>query len=201
MIVDDHPVVRAGLASLIRNQPGMLVVAEARTGQEAIELYRKHQPRVTLLDLSLPDLTGVEVIKRIKAEFEDAKFIILSVYSGNEDIHASLEAGALSYLLKDSEPEELFQAIRETSAGRRFIPPAIALRLAERIAMDSLTPRELEVVQLMSRGLSNREIAQNLNLSETTIKTHVANILDKLRVESRSHAIVEALRRGIVHNP
>ena len=201
MIVDDHPVVRAGLASMIRNQPGMEVIAEAKNGHEAIELYRALRPRVTLMDLSLPDLTGVEVIKRIRMEFADAKFIVLSVYSGNEDIHACLEAGALAYLLKDSEPEVLVQAIRETSAGRRYVPPAIALLLAERIAMDTLTPRELEVIRLMSQGMSNREIAEGLQLSETTVKTHVANILDKLRVESRSHAIVEALRRGIVHGP
>jgi DNA-binding NarL/FixJ family response regulator len=200
LIVDDHPVVREGLAAIVSRENDMCVVAQAQNGGEAIELFHRLQPDLTLLDLSLPDISGVEVIAALIPEFPDARFLVLSVYDGNEDIYRALKAGAFSYLLKDSRPEELLHAIREIFAGRRYLPGRVASKLAERISEDYLTGREQEVLQLMADGKSNKQIADELNLGEGTIKTHVTNILNKLRVESRSHAIVEALRRGLVHN-
>ncbi|MCI0411751.1 response regulator transcription factor [bacterium] len=199
LVVDDHPVVREGLAAMISREPDMTVVAQARDARQAMELFRTHLPDVTLLDLSLPDQSGVEVIAALRPEFPDARFIVLSVFDGNEDIYRALKAGALSYLLKDSEPDELLHAIREINAGKKYLPGRVASKLAERITEDYLTSREQEVVQLMADGKSNKQIADDLNVSEGTVKNHVTNVLEKLGVTSRSHAIVEALRRGIVH--
>ena len=199
LVVDDHPVVREGLSAMISREPDMTVVAQARDAKEAMDLFRSHLPDVTLLDLSLPDRSGVEVIASLHPEFPDARFVVLSVFDGNEDIYRALKAGALSYLLKDSEPEELLHAIRELNAGKKYLPGRVASKLAERITEDYLTPREQEVVQLMADGKSNKQIAVDLKLSEGTVKNHVTNVLEKLRATSRSHAIVEALRRGIIH--
>lgn len=199
LIVDDHPVVREGLASIVAREPDLSVVAQAKNGQEAIELFRLHHPDLTLLDLSLPDISGVEVISQLIQEFPLARFAVLSVFDGNEDIYRALKAGAMTYLLKDSKPEELLHAIREASLGNRYLSPTVAAKLAERIAEDYLTVREHDVIRLMSDGKTNKQIADELRLSEGTVKTHVTNILEKLKVTSRSHAIVESLRRGIVH--
>ncbi|MCI0412954.1 response regulator transcription factor [bacterium] len=199
MVVDDHPVVRAGLVMLISHETDMTVVAEASHGKEALSLFEKTNPDVTLIDLSLPDIHGVEVIERIRKSFPQAKLLVLSVYSGSEDVFRSLQSGALGYLIKDSTPDQLFYAIREAYEGRRYLHPSAASNLADRMLNDMLTPRELDVVRLMVQGKSNKEIATDLNLSETTVKTHVANILMKLNVSSRSQAILEALKRGIVH--
>jgi two-component system NarL family response regulator len=199
MVVDDHPVVRAGLVMLISHEPDMTVVAEASNGKEALLLFEQTNPDITLMDLSLPDIHGVEVIERIRKRFPQAKLLVLSVYSGSEDVFRSLQSGALGYLIKDSTPDQLFHAIREASEGRRYLHPSAASNLADRMLNDMLTPRELDVVRLMVQGKSNKEIATDLNLSETTVKTHVANILMKLNVSSRSQAILEALKRGIVH--
>lgn len=200
LIVDDHPVVREGLASIVAREADLSVVAQARNGQEAIELFRLHHPDVTLLDLSLPDISGVEVISQLIPEFPEARFAVLSVFDGNEDIYGALKAGAMTYLLKDSKPEELLHAIREACSGKRYLSSTVATKLAERIAEDYLTVREQEVIELVSDGKTNKQIADELQLSEGTVKTHVTNILEKLKVTSRSHAIVEALRRGIVHS-
>ena len=200
LIVDDHPVVREGLASIVAREPDLSVVAQAKNGQEAIELFRLHHPDLTLLDLSLPDISGVEVISQLIPEFPEARFAVLSVFDGNEDIFRALKAGAMTYLLKDSKPEELLHAIRTASSGNRYLSPNVATKLAERITEDYLTVREQEVMQLMSDGKTNKQIADELGLTEGTVKTHVTNILEKLKVTSRSHAIVEALRRGIVHS-
>jgi len=199
LVVDDHPVVREGLSAMISREPDMTVVAQARDAKEATDLFRSHLPDVTLLDLSLPDKNGVEVITSLHPEFPGARFVVLSVFDGNEDIYRALKAGASSYLLKDSEPEELLHAIRELNAGKKYLPGRVASKLAERITEDYLTPREQEVVQLMADGKSNKQIAVDLKLSEGTVKNHVTNVLEKLRATSRSHAIVEALRRGIIH--
>jgi two-component system NarL family response regulator len=199
LIVDDHPVVREGLASIVSREPDLAVVAQAKNGQEALELFRLHQPDLTLLDLSLPDISGVEVISQLMPEFPGSRFAVLSVFDGNEDIYRALKAGALTYLLKDSKPDELLRAIREAASGNRYLTPEVAGKLAQRISEDYLTAREQEVIQLMADGKSNRQIADELGLSEGTVKTHVTNILEKLKVTSRSQAIMEALRRGIVH--
>jgi two-component system NarL family response regulator len=199
LVVDDHPVVRAGLVMLISHEEDMTVVGEASYGKEAIALYEKTNPDITLIDLSLPDIHGIEVIESIHKKFPQAKILVLSVYSGSEDVYRSLQSGALGYLIKDSTPDQLFFAIREAKEGRRYLHPSAASRLADRMLNDMLTPRELDVVRLMVQGKSNKEIATDLNLSETTVKTHVANILMKLNVSSRSQAILEALKRGIVH--
>jgi len=199
MVVDDHPVVRAGLVMLISHEEDMTVVAQAANGKEAIESYEKYEPDITLIDLSLPDIHGIEVIERIRKKFPMAKILVLSVFSGSEDVYRSLQSGALGYLIKDSTPDQLFHAIREANEGRRYLHPSAALRLADRMLNDMLTPRELDVLRLMVQGKSNKEIAADLNLSETTVKTHVANTLMKLNVSSRSQAILEALKRGIVH--
>jgi two-component system NarL family response regulator len=199
MVVDDHPVVRAGLVMLISHEEDMAVVAEAACGKDAIALYETNMPDITLIDLSLPDIHGIEVIESIHRKFPQAKILVLSVYSGSEDVYRSLQSGALGYLIKDSTPDQLFFAIREAYEGRRYLHPSAASKLADRMLNDMLTPRELDVVRLMVQGKSNKEIATDLNLSETTVKTHVANILMKLNVSSRSQAIIEALKRGIVH--
>jgi DNA-binding NarL/FixJ family response regulator len=199
MVVDDHPVVRAGLVMLISHEEDMTVVGEAAYGKEAMALYETTTPDVTLIDLSLPDIHGIEVIENIHKKFPTAKILVLSVYSGSEDVYRSLQSGALGYLIKDSTPDQLFHAIREAYEGRRYLHPSAASNLADRMLNDMLTPRELDVVRLMVQGKSNKEIATDLNLSETTVKTHVANILMKLNVSSRSQAILEALKRGIVH--
>lgn len=199
LVVDDHPVVREGLSAMISREPDMTVVAQARDAKEAMDLFRSHLPDVTLLDLSLPDQSGVEVIAQLQPAFPNARFIVLSVFDGNEDIYRALKAGAKSYLLKDSEPEELLHAIRELYAGKKYLPTRVASKLAERITEDYLTSREQEIVQLMAYGKSNKQIANDLNLSEGTVKNHVTNVLEKMKVASRSHAIMEALRRGIIH--
>jgi DNA-binding NarL/FixJ family response regulator len=199
LIVDPHPVIREGLASIVSREPDLAIVAQARNGYEALELFRIHRPDLTLLDLSLPDISGVEVISRLLPEFPKSRFAVLSVFDGNEDIYRALRAGALTYLLKDSKLEELLHGIREAGSGHRYLSPNVAGKLAQRISEDDLTPREEEVIALMADGKSNRQIAQELGVSEGTIKTHVTNILEKLNVASRAHAIVEALKRGIVH--
>lgn len=184
---------------MISREPDMTVVAQARDAKEAMDFFRTHLPDVTLLDLSLPDQSGVEVIAALQPAFPDSRFIVLSVFDGNEDIYRALKAGAKSYLLKDSEPEELLHAIRELYAGKKYLPTRVASKLAERITEDYLTSREQEIVQLMAYGKSNKQIANDLNLSEGTVKNHVTNVLEKMKVASRSHAIMEALRRGIIH--
>jgi two-component system NarL family response regulator len=199
LIVDDHPVVREGLAAIINRQPDMLVVAEANNGQQAIESFRQHALDVTLMDLRMPVVNGVEAITAIRKEFPDSRFIVLTTYDGDEDIFRALQAGAQGYLLKDMFREELLDAIRAVHAGRRRIPNAVATRLAERMSHTELTSRELEVLRLIAGGKSNKEIGAALDITEGTVKGHVNNILSKLNVSDRTQAVTTALQRGIVH--
>jgi len=177
----------------------MEVIAEGINGQQAIDLYNQHTPDVTLIDLRMPVIGGVEAITAIRQNFPDARLIVLTTYDGDEDIYRSLQAGARGYLLKDVFFEELEAAIRSVHAGSRHIPAAIAMRLAERMASSDLTSREMEVLELIVRGQSNKEIGASLTISEATVKSHINNILSKLGVTDRTQAVTTALQRGLVH--
>ena len=199
MVIDDQAVVRQGFVALINTVADMEVVAEGINGQQAIDLYREHKPDVTLIDLRMPVVGGVEAIATIRREFPEARLIVLTTYDGDEDIYRSLQAGAKGYLLKDMFFEELETAIRTVHAGSRRIPAAIAERLAERMAGSNLTARELEVLELIVRGQSNKEIGASLKISEATVKSHVNSLLSKLGVTDRTQAATTALQRGLVH--
>jgi DNA-binding NarL/FixJ family response regulator len=199
MVIDDQAVVRQGFVALINTVSDMLVVAEGTNGQQAIELYRLHRPDVTLMDLRMPELGGVEAIVAIRKEFRDARLIVLTTYDGDEDIYRSLQAGAQGYLLKDMFFEELEDAIRKVHAGARRIPAHVAERLAERMGSSDLTGREVEVLEQIVGGLSNKAIASRLNISEATVKSHINSILSKLGVSDRTQAATTALQRGLVH--
>jgi two-component system NarL family response regulator len=199
MFVDDHPILREGLAAIIATQPDMQVVAEAGNGQQAVELFRRHQPDITLMDLRLPVMSGIEAMAAIRREFPDARFIVLTTYDGDEDVYRALQAGARAYLLKDLLRRELLDAIRAVHAGHRWMSPSVAMRLAERLPRSELTAREMDVLKLIVRGQSNKEIAATLGVAEGTIRIHVSNILSKLGVSDRTQAAVAALQRGLVH--
>jgi DNA-binding NarL/FixJ family response regulator len=199
IVIDDQAVVRQGFVSLINTVADMEVIAEGTNGQQAIELYRQHKPDVMLIDLRMPVLSGVEAISAIRRESPAARMIVLTTYDGDEDIYRSLQAGAQGYLLKDVFFEELEEAIRKVHAGSRRIPAAVAERLAERMSGSELTTRELEVLQQIVAGKSNKEIGTHLNISEATVKSHINNILSKLGVTDRTQAATTALQRGIVH--
>jgi two-component system NarL family response regulator len=199
MVIDDQAVVRQGFVALINTVPDMSVVAEGTNGQQAIELYRQHKPDVTLIDLRMPVLGGVAAITAIRQEFPDARLIVLTTFDGDEDIYRSLQAGAQGYLLKDMFFEELEEAIRKVNAGARRIPTLVAERLAERMISSDLTSRELQVLEEIVRGKSNKEIASALQISEATVKSHINNILGKLGVTDRTQAATTALQRGIIH--
>ena len=199
MVIDDQAVVRQGFVALINTVADMVVVAEGTNGQQAIELYRLHRPDVTLMDLQMPQLGGVEAIVAIRKEFRDARLIVLTTYDGDEDIYRSLQAGAQGYLLKDMFFEELEDAIRKVHAGARRIPAQVAERLAERMGSSDLTGREIEVLEQIVAGHSNKAIASRLNISEATVKSHVNSILSKLGVSDRTQAATTALQRGLVH--
>ena len=197
--MDDHNIVRSGLTALIGTEPDMTVVAEATNGQQAIDLFRQHQPDVTLMDLRLPLIGGVEAITSIRKEFPTARIIVLTTYDGDEDIYRALQAGACGYLLKGMLADELLEAIRAVHSGLRRIPAAVAQRLADRMGGPELTPREVEVLNLIVKGNSNKEIGAALFISEATVKTHVNNILGKLGASDRTQAATMALQRGIIH--
>jgi DNA-binding NarL/FixJ family response regulator len=199
LTVDDHPLIRDGLAAVIGREPDMRVVAEAGDGEQALELYRAHQPSVVLMDLRMPVMDGVEAIQAIRGEFSGARIIALTTYEGDEDIYQALAAGASGYLLKDMLRTELIEVIRKVHQGFRGIPPAIAAKLAVHTPRIGLTPRELEVLRLMAEGKSNPEIAAALGRAEGTMKIHVQNILQKLGAADRTQAVTLALRRGIIH--
>ncbi|AUT01879.1 DNA-binding response regulator [Nostoc sp. CENA543] len=198
LIVDDHPVVRQGLAAMIDRESDMAVVGQACNGREAVAVFRQHQPDVTLMDLRMPEMDGVAAITAICNEFENAQIIVLTTYDGDEDIYRGLKAGAKGYLLKDAEPDELLAAIRMVNAGQKYIPPSVGAKLAERVGVLQLSGRELEVIRLMATGKTNQEIASALQISEGTVKYHVNNILSKLGVSDRIQAVITALKRGIV---
>ena len=199
MVIDDQAVVRQGFVALINTVGDMEVIAEGINGQQAIDLYKQHTPDVTLIDLRMPVVGGVEAIATIRNSFPDARLIVLTTYDGDEDIYRSLQAGARGYLLKDVFFEDLETAIRTVHAGSRHIPAAIAERLAERMASSDLTGREMEVLELIVRGQSNKEIGASLAISEATVKSHINNILSKLGVTDRTQAVTTALQRGLVH--
>ena len=199
LIVDDHHIVRQGLAALLKTVAGFDVVAEASDGEQAVELYRQCRPDVTLMDLRLPKLNGVDAITRIRGDFPGARIIVLTTFDGDEDIYRALQAGAKGYLLKGMDLAELSEAIRTVHAGRTRIPPRVAEKLAERMSGATLTARELEVLKLIVAGKSNKDIGTALFISEATVKTHVNSLLSKLGVEDRTQAATTALQRGIVH--
>ncbi|MGA3033579.1 MAG: response regulator transcription factor [Terracidiphilus sp.] len=198
LVVEDHNVVRQGLVALLSLVEGIQVVGEAADGVEAIAQFRKHQPDVTLIDLRLPKMSGVEVIQRVRMETPQARFVVLTTYDGDEDIYRALKGGAKAYLLKGMTTDELISTIREVHAGKSHIPPAIAERLAERVGTEDLTPRESEVLEQIVSGKSNKEIATELGISEATVKTHINTLLSKLGVTDRTQAATAAIRRGIV---
>lgn len=199
MVIDDHQIVRQGLVALINTAPGLSVVAEGADGRQAVDLFRQHRPDITLMDLRLPLMSGAEATRAIRQEFPTAKIIVLTTFDGDEDIYRALQAGAQGYLLKGMSFEELLEAIRTVQAGMRRIPAAVAERLAERMAGQELTGRELQVLKLIVKGRSNKEIATELYISEATVKTHINSILSKLGVSDRTQAATTALQRGIVH--
>ena len=199
MIVEDHFVVRAGLTAIINSQADMVTVAEAGNGRQAVELCEQHQPDVTLMDLRIPALNGLEAIAALIKKFPRAKIIVLSTYGGDEEIFKALQAGARAYFLKDVKGQELINAIRAVHAGQRPLPPEIASRLAERIPRSELSPRELEILKLIAKGGSNRAIAGALAISEGTVRVHASNIFAKLGCGDRAQAVSEAFHRGIIY--
>jgi two-component system NarL family response regulator len=199
LIAEDHQVVRQGLVALLNMVDGLRIVAEAANGQQAVELFRQHRPDVTLMDLRMPGMGGVETIAAIRREFPDARIIVLTTFDGDEDIFRAIQAGARGYLLKGMSVDELIDAIQTVHHGRSKIPPAVAERLAERLSGNALTERETEVLKNIVGGKSNKEIAAALFISEATVKTHINNLLSKLGATDRTQAARIALQRGIVH--
>ena len=198
MIAEDHFVVRAGLTSIINSQSDMLTVAEAGNGRQAVELFAEHQPDVTLMDLRLPILSGLEAMAEILARFPRARIIVLSSFGGAENVVRAFQAGARSYFLKDVKGKDLVDAIRAVHAGKRPVPAEIASWLAEGVPCPELSPRELEILQLIARGTSNREIAESLAISEGTVRVHASNIFGKLGCADRAQAVAIAFHRGII---
>ena len=198
LIAEDHTVVRDGLIAIVSQQSDMEVIAETGNGRQAIDLWKQERPDVTLMDLCMPGLNGADAINEIRAVDPEARIIILTTYDGEEDVYRAMRAGAKSYLLKDIGREELFRCIREVHAGKTFLPAAIAIKLAEHLPTESLTPRELEVLELLAQGKQNKRIGTKLAISEVTVKSHVQSIFRKLRVLSRTEAIAVATRRGLL---
>ena len=196
LIAEDHAVVSQGLASILQDEVDMSVVAQARDGQAAVELFRQHQPDLALMDLRMPKLDGADAITQIRSEFATARIIILTTYDGDVDIYRGLQAGAQGYLLKDMTAEELIEAIRLVQKGKKYIPLAVAAKLAERLNSETLTERERQVLQLLAMGRHNTEISATLSISERTVKFHLGNIFGKLGVSDRTQAVIQALKRG-----
>jgi DNA-binding NarL/FixJ family response regulator len=196
--VDDHPLLREGIATIIDNQPDMLLVAAASTGKEAIQRFRELQPDVTLMDLRLPDLSGIDAMIAIRTEFAEARIIMLTTFEGDVEIHRALEAGARGYLLKSMPPRELVEVIRQVHAGKKRVPPEVAAHLAEHLSDEALTTREIDVLRHVAGGNRNRDIADLLFISEETVKVHVKHIMEKLGASDRTQAIAIAVRRGII---
>ena len=199
LVVDDHPIMRVGIAAIIQATPDMTTVAQAGSGEEAIELFEKHLPDVTLMDLRLPGMSGVDAIRAVIAQHHNAKFVVLTTYEGDEDIHQALEAGARSYIIKGMPHDALVSAVRRVHAGGRFLPSPVSRTLSSRIPNSELSAREREVLDLIVQGRSNKEIATDLGISESTVKCHVSVILMRLNVTDRTQAVVTALQRGLVH--
>ena len=198
VIADDQHLVRQGFRSMLERLPSMEVVAEASTGQEAVEQYARHRPDILLLDLRLPDMCGVDVIRAVREQFLIARIIVLTTYGGDDEIYQSLRAGAKAYLLKDVTLEELVDCIEKVHRGQTCVPPPVAAKLVERTASPELTERELDVLRRIVAGRSNKEIAADLGIAEGTVKTHVNHVLDKLGVHDRTQAALAAVKRGLV---
>ena len=198
LTVDDHQLLREGIAAVLEGQPDMVLVGQASNGREAIEGFRQHRPDVTLMDLRMPDMSGIEAITAIRAEFPNARVIVLTTYAGDVQAAAALKAGACGYLLKNLVRKELLETIRAVHAGKRRVPPEIATEIAEHIADDALTEREIDVLRRVAAGKSNKVIAAELDISEGTVKTHMKSILPKLDASDRTHAVMIALKRGIL---
>ncbi|MCI0393131.1 MAG: response regulator transcription factor [Acidobacteria bacterium] len=198
LCVDDHPLLREGIAAIIDNQPDMMLSAEASTGCEAILKFREHRPDVTLMDLRLPDMSGIDTLIAIRAEFPEARILMLTTYEGDVEIQRALEAGARGYMLKSMPPKELVDGIRQVHAGKKRVPSEIAAHLAEHLGDEALTPREIEVLQRIAGGNRNRDIAEQLFISEETVKVHIKHIMEKLGANDRTQAVAIAVRRGII---
>jgi DNA-binding NarL/FixJ family response regulator len=199
LVADDHYIVRMGLISLVSTEPDMEVVAEAANGAQAVELYGKHAPDLVLMDLSMPIKDGIQATLEIRNKFPAARILMLTTFDGDDDIHKALRAGAQGYVLKNSTGDSLIPALRTVAAGQRWIPQEVAGRLNSRKMFEELTPREIQVLQQLAKGLANKEIADTLNISEHTVKDHLKNILGKLRVADRTEAVTKAITRGIIH--
>ena len=197
LVVDDHPIMRTGLTTMLRSEPGLEPVGEARNGVEAIAQFKALQPDVTLMDLRMPDMSGVEAIAAILEDFSEAHIIIVTTYDGDEDIYRGLQAGAKGYLLKDSDRNELIAAVRAVHAGENYVPALVGAKLVERMSHPQLSDREVEVLKLLAKGSSTQEISSALNITEGTVKFHITNILQKLDVSDRTQAVVAAFQRGI----
>ena len=196
--VDDHPLLREGIAAIINNQPDMTVIAQSANGQDAIQQFKLHQPDVTLMDLRLPDMSGIDVMIGIRAEFPEARIIMLTTFEGDVEIKRALEAGARGYLLKSMPPKELVEVIRQVHAGKKRIPPQLAAQLAEHMSDEALTTREIEVLGQIAGGNRNRDIAEQLFISEETVKVHIKHIMEKLGASDRTQAVAIGIRRGII---
>jgi DNA-binding NarL/FixJ family response regulator len=196
--VDDHPLFREGIAAVINSQPDLLLVAEAANGDEALQMFREHRPDVTLMDLRLPYSSGIEAMAAIRSEFPEARIIILTTFEGDVDIRRSLEAGACGYVLKTMPPKELVEVIRQAHAGKKRIPAEVAAHLAEHLGEEALTPREVEVLRRLGGGNRNRDIAEQLFISEETVKVHIKHIMEKLGASDRTQSVAIAVRRGII---
>jgi DNA-binding NarL/FixJ family response regulator len=196
--VDDHPLLREGIAAIIDNQPDMVMVAQAASSQDAIQQFRKHRPDVTLMDLRLPDGSGIETMIAIRAEFRDARIIMLTTFEGDVEIKNALESGARGYMLKSMPPKELVEVIRQVHAGKKSIPPRLAAQLAEHMSDEALTEREIQVLSQIAGGNRNRDIAEQLFISEETVKVHIKHIMEKLGASDRTQAVAIGIRRGII---
>jgi two-component system NarL family response regulator len=199
LVAEDHLVARVGVSTIVNMQPDMSVVAEASNGQQAVEMYRQHLPDVTLLDMRMPVMTGVEAAQAIRREYPHARMIALTTYGGDEDIRRALSAGVQAYLTKDVLHDELIKAIRAVHSGHTYLPAAVAAALAAQMPRPDLSARELQVLELIVRGLANKQIAYSLSIAEHTVKNHVKNILSKLGVQDRTQAATAAIQRGIIH--
>jgi len=197
--VDDHPLLREGIAALISSQSDMELIAEASSGSEGIQQFRTHQPDVTLMDLRLPDMSGIDAMIAIRAEFPDARIVMLTTFEGDIQIQRALQTGARAYLLKSAPPKDLMNTIRQVHAGKKHIPPEIASQLAEHLGEEELTTREIEVLQKIGGGNRNRDIADALFISEETVKVHIKHIMEKLGANDRTEAVAIGIRRGIIH--
>jgi DNA-binding NarL/FixJ family response regulator len=196
--IDDHPLLREGIATIIQSQPDLSLIAEAATGSEGIQKFREHLPDITLMDLRLPDMSGIDVLIAIRTEFPEARIVMLTTFEGDVEIHRALEAGAYGYLLKSMPPKDLVEAIRSVHAGKKRVSPQVAAHLAEHLGDEALTPREIDVLRHIAGGNRNRDIAERLFISEETVKVHIRHIMEKLGASDRTQAVAIGVRRGIV---